>query len=617
MGIDFRERSSVPFALAFPLGLIGIAPFLSLWRVGPLSSFYLETGSLLFLLLLVVLLPFAGRLNTGVSAAFEPVPRGSIYFLLLAAFWWIQARLMDLPYLGQSGQAVWTFLMIALGVWAVRAWVNRIGQEAVVDTLAAVLTLGAVLQAAVCWLQFSGVAAEFPGILAYRGANDITGQLGQRNHLGHYLMWGVLSAAYLWARRKLPCWAGAAAVLFLTATLGLVNSRTILLYVVACTGLLLFWRLRAGCEGNRAFAVLLLALLMVVAVQFYLNHIFAWFGGSPVETALQRVENSAFSGSAREIEWRNAWQVFQTAPLWGHGWGSFSLQGFLNSRFENGFSPHGISVLFTHSHNIVLQILAEMGAAGALLVFGGALWVVAPLFRRPFGLASLLPLALMSVSLCHSLLEYPLWYVYFLVPFALMMNLAPPSAARPSENIGFLRTANNAAWQRLPVLPWGAAALAVILSVGILRLGWVYHDLTAFDRRPKNEAVQKIAEKIDGLRRISQNEPLLAYYADLSLTRRIKPQEAALPDWAVQAADKALLYRPYATAYLRGMYLYRLGRKEEAAAWFGKLFHYYPNMLPFYSKQLKNPPFSAELYPAALAACREFKAVKPAAKACE
>lgn len=605
MDIDLRKPHQGVFWLVFPLGLLCIAPFLSLWRVGPLNSFYLEAGALLFVLMLVLATGLTGRLTQ------TAVPRGSVYFLLLAAYWWIQARVMDLPYVGQSDQAVWSFVVLALGVWAVRAWQRSIGQRETADVFAAVLLIGALLQAAVCWMQFGGWAAEFPGILAYRGQNNITGQLGQRNHLGHYLMWGVLSAAYLWAQRRVVWWAGAAAVLFLTGTLGLVGSRTILLYVAASGLLVLLWRLRAGRAGNRAFCVMVFALLSVVAVQLCLNGILAWFGAAQVETALQRVGGSSFSGSARDLEWANAWRIFQTAPLWGQGWGSFSLQGFLNSRFADGFSPHGISVLFTHSHNIVLQLLAEMGLAGTLLVFGGAAWVVRPLFKRPFGLPALLVLALMSVSLCHSLLEYPLWYVYFLAPIALLSGLAPSAKTEAADGM------DGAVFRAKPWAACLALIFAAALAAGTVRLAWVYHGLAEADRRPKNEAAEQVARKIDRLQQISQNEPLLAYYADLALTRRAAPSEAVMKDWAVEAAGKALVYRPYATAYQWGLYQYRLGRKEEGREWMRRLYRYYPNMLPFYLKQMKNSPYFADLYPEALQYCREFAALRPQAKPCE
>lgn len=321
--------------------LIAAVPFLSILRVGPLSSFYLESGSLVFALLLVLLTFATGRLNV-------LPPRGMVYFLLLAAFWHVQARVMGLDYPGMSDMAAWAFVVLSLAAWACRGWVASLGQERVTAALAWVLLIGGCLQAAVAVMQYAGWTSHFTGYLALGAKNNITGQLGQRNHLGHYLMWGLLSAAWLWSQRRLHALLGAAAVLFLSGTMGLVNSRTILLYVAAVGLLALFWRWRQGRGGNRLLLITLFALGMVVAVQFSLNAVLGWLGISQVETALQRMEGSSFAMSARDLEWRNAWRVFQDAPLWGHGWDSYPLEGFLAGSFPNGFSPNGISVLFTH-----------------------------------------------------------------------------------------------------------------------------------------------------------------------------------------------------------------------------------------------------------------------------
>ena len=592
MGLDFSQhnqndkRSNVSLLL-FAFSLIAIVPFLSKWRVGLLNSFYLESGSLLFALLLVLLTVFTGRLQV-------TMPRGTVYFLLLAGFWWLQARIMGLPYYGQSDMVVWTFVILALAAWACRGWVAAAGQAQVVTVLAWALMMGGLLQAVVVLMQFTGWAASFPMLLDFRGSSNITGQLAQRNHLGHYLMWGTLATAYLWAERKVPTVWGAGSILFLTTTLGLVNSRTILLYVLAVGILLLWWRWRMGKAGNRVFAIFLATLAMVVVVQFSLNTVLGWFGDVKVETALSRVESSSFAKSAREIEWTKAWQVFQSAPVWGHGWGSFSLQGLLASQTAP-YSTNLLNVLFTHTHNMALQLLAEMGLVGTVLVFGGALWVVFPLFKRPLHAASLLPLALISVSLCHSMLEYPLWYIYFLVPFALMMSVTPAS-----NHLSDGKT--QVVW-----LQWAVGGVALVLLLALLRLSSVYYDFVQLDSKPKSDTSREINRKIEGLRHIAANEPLFAYYADLALSNRAAPTDAEIQDWAAEATARALTYRPFSTAYKHALYQYRLGNTAEAEKWLQYMYYYYPHMIPFYRKQLHHSPYFATLYPHLEYTCTQFR----------
>ena len=592
MGLDFVQvkqygkRSKVTLLL-FMFSLISIVPFLSKWRVGPLSSFYLESGALLFALLLVLLTVLTGRLQVS-------MPRGTLYFLILAAFWWLQARIMGLPYYGQSDMVVWTFVILALVAWACRGWVAAAGQMQVVTVLAWALMLGGLLQALVVLMQFTGWAASFPAILDFRGSSNITGQLAQRNHLGHYLMWGTLASAYLWAERKIPIWVGAGSVLFLTTMLGLVNSRTILLYVMAVSGVVLWWRWRAGKAGNRVFAIFLGTLAMVVLVQFSLNTVLGWFGETKVETALARVESSSFAKSAREIEWNKAWQIFQNAPVWGHGWGSFSFQGVLASQ-TTPYSTNLLSVLFTHTHNIALQLLTEMGLVGAILVFGGALWVIFPLFQRPLRAASLLPLSLITVSLCHSMLEYPLWYIYFLVPFTLMMSVTSAS--------NYLSEGKT----EIVWLQWVVGGIALVLLLGLLRLGVVYHHFVKLDSKPKTDTSNEISQKIEGLRNIAQNESLFAYYADLALSNRASPTDAHLQLWAAEATERALTYRPFSTAYKHALYQYRLGNQQEAKKWMQYMYYYYPHMIPFYRQQLKNSNYFSTLYADMEQTCTLFR----------
>ncbi|MDO4878599.1 MAG: Wzy polymerase domain-containing protein [Neisseria sp.] len=596
MGFDFFRRPFGAFLCLFSaFVLIAVVPFLSNWRTGPLNSFYLESGALLFALWLVLLTFLTGRLNAA-------MPRGTVYFLSLAAYWWLQARIMSPVYPGQSGIAAWAFMVLALTLWACRGWVADLGQEKVVAALAWALLAGGCLQAAVVWVQYAGWTKEFGGILSWAGRSNLTGQLGQRNHLGHYLMWSLLAASYLWAGRRLPAWLGLPAVAYLALTMGLVNSRAILLYVAAVFALALCWRLRQGKEGGRVFAVFSFAAVMVLAVQFSLNTVLGWLGADGVETALQRAGGSSFAMSARDLEWRNAWHVFLASPMWGHGWDSFALQGFLNASYPHGFSPNGISVLFTHSHNIVLQLLAEMGLAGTSLVLGGALWVVWPYFRRPATAENLLPLALISVSLCHSMVEYPLWYLYFLVPFAVMMGLTP-SRSRSGK----------AAYGPKPML---LAAAALVIAAGIVRLGFTYRELTTLDRRVKNENAAEIGRKIQGLQKIAAREPLLAYYAELSLTHRASPSEIILKPWAWEVSTRAHRHRPYATAYQYALYEYRRGDKKQAAAWLNKLYRYYPTSMKTYASHLHNSMFFQPLYEDLVRACTAYRQWKPDAPDC-
>lgn len=584
-----RDKALLPVWICFLW--ICAAPFLSLYRTGPLSSFYLEAGSLLGAAALLLASAHKGLLNT-------KLPAVSIGLILMAAFWWLQARILNLSYPGMSDMAVWTFIILALFAWACRGWVAEYGQEKIVDIFAWSILAGALIQAAIAFMQFKGWSAHplFHGIIANAGSS-VNGQLGQRNHLGHYLMWGVFAAAYLWSGKKMPAAAGFLTVFFLTGILGLVNSRTILGYVIGAGLILPVWRFLSGRTANRTVLIFLFAAILTAAFQFSMAGILELFGNTHYETAVERAGNSGFEGSMRQIEWRKAWIAFQDAPLLGHGWNSFALQTFLINAQQQYFPNNILGVLFTHSHNIIMQLLAEVGLAGTLLTAATAAAGIWRILSRPHTNASLLLLCTLSVSICHSMLEYPLWYIYFLTPFSLMFALAPARPADISNTPAHIRRNNLAA---------GAAALLII--TGILNLGLTYTRLNTYSSKPKNETAAESQRKIRNLIHISQTSPMLAYYADLSLSKRADPADDNPDPQITKAAQKALSYRPYANTYQAALYLYRQGKTEEGAKWMQAAQYYYPYMMHFYAQKIRSRPEYAPLLPKLLQDCQSFNA---------
>lgn len=346
-----------PVKTFWPLWLsflwICAVPFLSLYRVGPLPSFYLEAISLSGSLVLTLISAHKGLLNIRLPAL-------SIGLFAMAAFWSLQARFMHSTYPGMSNITAWTFVILALGAWSVRGWVTAYGQERVVSIFAWSLLIGTTIQAAIVWLQFKGWSnVEWLNGIIARSNGTVNGQLGQRNHLGHYLMWGILAASYLWTARKMSNAAGFLFVLALTAILGLVNSRTILGYIAALFLITPLWFWRTRFQHKRALCIFLLTAILAAAFQFGMGSLLDLFGNIKYETAVERAGTSGFEGSMRQIEWSKAWIAFQSAPWFGHGWNSFAQQTFLINAQQQYFPNNILGVLFTHSHNIVMQLLSE------------------------------------------------------------------------------------------------------------------------------------------------------------------------------------------------------------------------------------------------------------------
>lgn len=579
-------RETLPLWLG--LFLIVVAVPFSIMRVGPLPSFFLEAGSLLGCLALLALTLFSGCLKAHPPAA-------SYYFMALAVFWAAQARIMQLVYVGMSDMAAWTFAILALLCWACRGWMVRLGTERAVSILAGVLLLGAVLQAAVGWLQYADLAGKFHGVLMYR-KGIVEGQLAQRNHFAHYLMWGVLAAGWLWAQRRLAWFVAVPLMLFVAATMGLTGSRTIFGYVLAMLMLLPLYRLFSGCLSTRTVWGLGLAAALVLLGQFAVEPVLDLFREGTITSAADRISSgSQIAGSGRGYEWQKAWQIFLSAPWFGYGWGSYPLYGFLTNVYPTTFRPYETDVLFTHSHNSFLNLLAEMGIVGTALVLLGMVWAIRGCFQRQNAPAGVFMLALIAVSLVHSTLEYPLWYIYLLSIFALFLGFAPAYAkASAQPALGSLK------------IIYAATALAtVLLSAGIVYMATVYQDLRRFSASGETTAQQ--AKNIAGLQRIARHNAMLRYYAHFQLISHFDPSSATVPQWATEAAQ-SLQYRPYANAQRYAFAAYRAGNIQAARDWMVLMYHYYPTKFSAYSSPIMESPYYPQLQADFTAQCRAYYA---------
>ncbi|MDF7676754.1 Wzy polymerase domain-containing protein [Neisseriaceae bacterium ESL0693] len=567
--------------------LICIVPFLSSLRVGTFSSFYLESGTLLCVIFLVMLTVLTQNQR-------EALPPASMVLLLFAVLLVLQARLMSLPYASQSDLSALLLVCLAALAWAARAWVVRIGQTEAVSIVAWAILIGTLLQSIVCVMQFTGTTSWIPGMLSGPGQHYVYGQLAQRNHLGHYLMWGVLSLCFLWHQRQLTAWLAVILLVWLTAILGLVGSRTIIAYVLVIGASLLFWRWRAGKAANRLILMMALAMVLVLLFQLVLSPLCAWLFHIDFQSGTARLEQGGFAQSGRHMEWHKAWLIFKTAPWFGHGWGSYAYQGFaLEHVYPHDFRQYESKVLFTYCHNLILQLLAETGLVGLLMVAGGFLWVIWPYFKRGFNPAAVLMISMILVTLCHSMLEYPLWYGYFLTVFVLFVALTP--LQRQQQRVVF--------WSNTRFFKIGWTITGMVAIAALLWQMCLYQRLLSV----RSEQHILATEQVKKMQVLRQQMYFLQYYVDMAMIEKLDSAQVPLPEWGRQALQQAGRYRPYSNTFLRGIYLLEDGSIDKSKQWVNDMGHYYPTSLPSFLKSVQRQPSARILVPQIAQMCIDYQ----------
>jgi len=355
--------------------------------------------------------------------------------------------------------------------------------------------------------------------------------LRQPNHLASLMMWAAIAAVYVTERRGWR-WLLPPLLAAFVFTVVLSASRTGYIGI----GMLAVWGV-VDRSLSRSARLSLLATPLMLGANWWLMSMWSAESGHAFRGA-SRLAEGAGSPSRLAIL-RDAWALTKANPLTGVGWGEFNFAWSLTP-----FPTRPIA-FFDHTHNIASQLAVELGLpwAGAVLALLG--WAIWKAWCGAFGMRArllafsacvltipvsllLLPLALwkawsapsesvedaplrrmalmivLTIGL-HSLLEYPLWYAYFLLPACFALGLALPAAdteqpapAAPGIFVGALLVAGS-----------------LFAVVDYQRIADIY--------APSADAVP-LGERIT----TGQASPLFGHQADYAAATSLPPGPAAL-----------------------------------------------------------------------------------------
>jgi O-antigen ligase len=236
---------------------------------------------------------------------------------------------------------------------------------------------------------------------------------GQPNNLGTFLLWGLLAAAWGLVRKQIGLGTALFVSMYLLFGLALTLSRTAWLAVVLLVAASWFWR-RLWSDQRTPWVVTGLGLyfaLCVVSVS-WLNQLFLLALPSDL------IDLTRMSGELRTVVWALFVDAALQAPWLGYGWNQVSL-----AQLATAIDHPALGVLFSHSHNLFLDLILWCGIpAGLLISFYLVRWFWQR-FRAVRSLEDAILLLLLLVVGNHAMLELPLHHAYFLLPSGLIMGV--------------------------------------------------------------------------------------------------------------------------------------------------------------------------------------------------
>jgi O-antigen ligase len=493
---EAEQRSLLVSFTIFMLALMCLVPFLSPHHYPPIATFYNEwIAALLGLAASLFLLRKPA--DEFVFPLIVIVPLGLILLLGVQivvgkALYW-QNHYLIMLYLGLAA------LMMILGA----NLKHRIALNHIVPVLAWAIIAGGIASMAIVVLAKLGLAEQEPWSFFIR---DYPGShIAQINHLGNYLALGLASVIYLFLSDHLKRPSTVIFGMFFILGLVYTGQRMAVLYifVLAILGWLL--ALAGNQQVMRSKAKHLLWLIPMYLVAEQLVPILSFLEAS--STPMDRVAATIGKESVRLTYLQQAWQLFLQYPIMGAGWGQFGWHNLnVTEQYPNQTG------LTRHSHNIVFQLLAELGILGtAFLLIGVIGWVVKQRHGE-FTPERWWLLALLSVLGIHSLLEYPLWYTYFLMIAALLLGLGEQSLFKKRLQLTPVMFAG--------VLVFGAWTLGGLLQ----HYAKLESTMMAFQSKQVEDS--EITGILDELNKLRQSSPLTPFADNIII--RILPNHPQL-----------------------------------------------------------------------------------------
>ncbi|KNZ33305.1 MAG: hypothetical protein AD742_06815 [Methylibium sp. NZG] len=366
-----------------------------------------------------------------------PVPPSAWVVLLVAMLPWVQLAAGMPGFRGDAALASLYLLGFGLtqivGHRAACVW----GLERVLELVSWVFLTGAILSVALAtyqWLQLDFLGAMVGDVT--RGSR-VFANLNQPNQLATLLILGLICAACLFDASSFGATVALCLVGVLAFGLAMTQSRGVVLQALVAGALLLFKSATFGRALTRRHVLIASAVVLLMPLLW--NEINSMLALSEARDP----EQAALAGSRRVIFWSAMADAVSQRPWAGFGWAQTTV-----AQFAVAVDHPPLHEVFSHSHNLWVDLVLWNGLpVGLCLCAASVLWLWASV-RAVQGSTATLMLVFVVAVVVHAMLEYPLYYAYFLAPVGLVM--------------GALHSATNAPGKARLLPAWTVFALATV-----------------------------------------------------------------------------------------------------------------------------------------------------------
>jgi O-antigen ligase len=463
-----------------------------------------------------------------VSIPFITIPLG-----IFAIYMLIQPLIVPISFVGLNYITALEMLITILLAISANTIITHHGIKQFMRYLCYSLIIGALLQSAIGLIQYNNWFKYFGGMIFYDAAHansNIFGHFGQRNHYCHFITWAVFGLIYLYQQKIIRSYIFIPLLFWFMFSITIAASRSVFIYLGLANLITLFYLIaKKDKPSTRLFILTIVATLALVLFEYgypLLQHLLT---KQNITSGFNRITGSEGSEVGRRlVEWQKAIITFKAHPVFGAGLFAYAHNSvFLYQLFSHTPLNSG---LFINCHNLILQLLAETGIVGGLIIVIGLIIALVRLIQQATS-EKIILLLMATTTLTHSMLEYPLWYLYFLGPLILFLAVDKPIIYLSRKLVIMLAS--------LPIL---------VLCYIMLSSSITFNRLVDYADTPDN--LDKFKTQATQLQDVIATKPLLAYFGIFVLDNYINPDnpftnQTFTPKAALNYERRFTLFQPY------------------------------------------------------------------------
>ncbi|WP_151835094.1 PglL family O-oligosaccharyltransferase [Acinetobacter ursingii] len=285
--------------------------------------------------------------------------------------------------------------------------------KTVMELLSITFIIAGVISAGIAIVQWLGLVHDSEYILNLVG-NRPYANMAQPNHLATLLTLSLLSCLYFFEQKKNTLVLSIISFI-LIFSIALTQSRTT--WLVSLFVLIFYWmktkEFYFRLSKNKIFIWFLSYVLIIFSLPILNSVLSHYFNINDTSTVVER----ASSGYLRLQIWDQMLHAIIQKPIWGYGWNQTTAAQYAVIDRVHGYE------WASSAHNIILDVIIWCGLPIGLIITGYFFYIYLMFLIKSKSSETIVSTLMISAVSIHSLLEYPLYYSYFLLPVGLLCGV--------------------------------------------------------------------------------------------------------------------------------------------------------------------------------------------------